>query len=179
MSFKSPACSASACPLRSCQPLQSMPQTALLCCNLNQKVDADSKASHMLYHTSMFQKMLKQFETCSNLCPYAQRKQFFRCKFLSFWRSPPLEADGALQSVQSVVPVGPSDPRPVPPLPDTKLKNWKTLFTSQIPGELPGVPAPSSSHRKSSNIIWLKIIVVLHCFSKIYILIKLAWSIPF
>ena len=67
MSFKSPACSASACPLRSCQPLQSMPQTALLCCNLNQKVDADSKTFHMLYH--MFQKMLKQFETCSNLCP--------------------------------------------------------------------------------------------------------------
>ena len=94
-----------------------------------------------------------RFETCSNLCPYAKRKQFFRCKFLSFWRSPPLEADGALQSVQSVVPVGPSDPRPVPPLPDTKLKNWKTLFTSQIPGELPGVPAPSSSHRKSSNIM--------------------------
>lgn len=39
-----------------------------------------------------------------------------------------------------------------------QTRNWKTLFTSQIPRELPGVPAPSSTENPQ---IW-----------------KFAWSIP-
>ena len=71
-------------------------------------------------------------------CPYAKQEQFFRCKLLSLWSSPPLEDDGALQSVQSVVPVGPSDPRPVPPL----RHETEKLFTSGRSSSIQLPPSP-------------------------------------
>ena len=62
-----------------------------------------------------------------------------------------------------------------------QTRNWKTekrfshrkFLVNSLAFQLH--PAPT----ENPQILWLKIIVVLHRCSKIYILIKLAWSIPF
>ena len=176
MSFKSPACSASACPLR----------LVNLCSQcLKQLCSVATWIKKLMLILKLFTCCIICFRKCWNNLKHVQiyaPKQNVNSSsdansshFDAHLRSKPMAlcslSNPSCQWVQATQGLSHL----------CQTRNWKSekrfshrkFLVNSLAFQLH--PAPT----ENPQILWLKIIVVLHCFSKIYILIKLAWCIPF